>query len=188
MDNDEPLHKWERHEERFEDVALAIETLWRAYGEVNEWIRAADIKAGTVLAANGVIIVAAVAMAVGTGSFTSIVLTHHLVGFFLIASMVAVIVSSIYAALCLTPILSTGAELCLLFIGHIHRHFPTVRSYEQAVRTTLTNPEANLKQISQEVWNSGRVADRKLAFATWSIRYFILSLFCILLTLLLAYG
>ncbi len=57
--------KWERREERLADMALAIETMWRAYSEVNEWIRAADIKAGTVLAANGVVIVAAVALAVG---------------------------------------------------------------------------------------------------------------------------
>ena len=56
------------------------------------------------------------------------------------------------------------------------------------MRTILTNPEANLKEISREVWNSGRIADRKLIFATWSIRYFIASLFFILLTLLIAYA
>ena len=120
MDSNEPFRKWEKHEERLEDVALAIETMWRAYSEVNEWIRAADIKAGTVLAANGVIIVAAVALAVGTGSFTTIVLTRHLAGFFLLATIVAVIVSSIYAALCLTPILihRPGA------VPVVHRPYP----------------------------------------------------------------
>ncbi len=188
MDVNEPFRKWEKHEESFEDVALAIETLWRAYSEVNEWIRAADIKAGTVLAANGVIIVASVALAAGAGSFTAIVLTRHLAGFFLLATIVAVIISSIYAALCLTPIQSTAQELCLLFIGHIHRHYPLAQSYVEAVRTVLTDPEANLKEISLEVWNSGRIADRKLLFATWSIRYFIASLFCMLITLLAAYA
>ncbi len=109
-------------------------------------------------------------------------------GFFLLLAIVAVIVSSIYAALCLTPILSTGEELCLLFLGHIHRRFPTARAYEDAVRVTMTDPEANLTEISYEVWNSSHVADRKLNFATWAIRYLIASLFFIFITLLLAYA
>jgi len=188
MDNGEQFQRWEKHEARFEGVNLAIETMWRAYSELNEWIRAADLKAGTVLATNGVIIIAAGALVVGTGSFTTIVLTHRPVGFFLLATLIAVIVSSIYAALCLTPILTPSPEVCLLFIGHLRRRYPTAKSYEDVVRTILPNPEANLREITDEVWNSAGNAERKLNYATWAIRYLIAALFCVLITLLLAYA
>ena len=49
-----------------------------ALGEINEWIRAQDIKAGVVLAANGVIIVAGAALVVGGGSFNTIVQNHSM--------------------------------------------------------------------------------------------------------------
>jgi hypothetical protein len=167
-------------------VDLAIEAMWRLYGEFNEWSRSADVKASIVMAANGGVLVAATAIAVG-GGFTSIILRHGLVSLFCLAMAFGVIASSVYAALCLVPPLREGDKSSVLRFDYIACEFPSARDYEVAIRQSLINPDAELTLISHQVWSYARILHRKLDYVTWGIRFFIAALLFGLIALLLAY-
>lgn len=176
----------EREELALENLDITIEAMWRIHGEINEWSRGADIKAGIVLAANGAF-VAGVAVALSTGSFLPIVHERQLAGAFLLVSLVAIVISSVYAALCLVPPLRVGEVESLLSPDYIARHFSTGTAYENAVRRTLADAECNLVEISHQVWTVANRLWRKLHYATWGIRFLIASLFFGLMTLLVAF-
>lgn len=175
-----------REEIALENLTITIEAMWRLHSEINEWTRAADIKAGIVLATNGAII-AAIALAVNTASFLAIIEARHLVGAFMLATLAAVVISSVFAALCLVPPLREGEIISPLFTDYIAQRFPTAQAYEETIRATLVDANANLTQISHQVWTSARSQLRKLTYATWGIRFLIASLLFSLLTLLLAF-
>lgn len=173
-------------EVELERLDISIETMWHTNEQVNEWSRGADVKAGIVLAANGVILVASAALAVGTGGFIALLETLR-VAIFFIAVLITVIISSGFAALCLVPPLREGEMSSLLAIDHIAFDFSTATAYEDAVRSALTDTNAMLTVVSHEVWTSARRAGRKLYYVTWAIRFLIASLFFSLITLLIAF-
>ena len=170
-----------------QDVDISIEVMWRLYGEINEWIRAQDFKAGVVLAANGVIIVAGAALVVGGGSFGIIVHHHASVVLDILAAIVTVIISSAFAALCLVPPLRVGEAQSPLFFAYVARHYHSARAYEADIRATLTTADAHLTQITHQVWTSSRSVYRKLTYIDWAIRFFIASLVFSLLAVLSAF-
>lgn len=183
----------EAHPPRPEEVALegidiSIEAMWRLFGEINEWSRAADFKASVVLAADGVILVAAAALAaVGGSGIGAMLLSRRLVSVFLLLTLVNAIISSASAAVCLVPPFGEAEPESVLFMNYIARHFPDASSYEASIRATLTDADANLRQISHQVWSVARIFRKKVSFATWGVRFLIAALLCSLLALLFAF-
>jgi hypothetical protein len=169
-----------------EGIDISIEAMWRIFGEINAWSRAADFKASVVLAADGVILVAAAALAVGSNGFSAMLLAHHLVSLFVLLTLVSAVISSAFAALCLVPPFREAEQQSVLFMDYIARNFPDAPSYEQQVRATLTDADANLQQICHQVWSVARIFHKKVSFATWGVRFLIPALLCSLLALLLA--
>ena len=167
-------------------IDISIEAMWRLYGEINEWIRAQDIKAGVVLAANGVLIIAGAALVVGGGSFSAIIHHQHAVNLCFLATIVTITISSADAALCLVPPLREGEVTSPLYFDYIARYYPSAQSYEEDVRAVLNTADANLTQISHQVWTSARSLHRKIVHINWSIRFFIASLVFSLLAVLSA--
>ena len=98
-----------------------------------------------------------------------------------------VIISSAYAALCLVPPLREGEITSPLFFDYVARHYPSAQAYEKDVRSMLTSADANLTQISHQVWTGARIVRRKISHINWAIRFFIASLFFTLLTVLAAF-
>ncbi len=168
-------------------IDISIETMWRLYGEINEWIRAQDFKAGVVLAANGVIIVAGAALVVGGGSLSASVLHRLVASLCFLTAVVTVIISSAYAALCLVPPVHVGEVTSPLFFEFIALHYPSAQAYEEDIRTSLNTADANLKLISHQVWTSARSMHRKMSYINWAIRFFIATLFFSLCTVLFAF-
>jgi len=175
-----------REEIALENISITIEAMWRIYGEINEWNRGADVKAGIVLATNGAILAGA-AVGLSTGTFLAAVQQRHPVYASMLVALTAIVLSSVCAALCLVPPLREGEIESPLFSDYIARHYPTAKAYEDAVRATLADAPSNLAQISHQVWTESRIQRRKLTYATWAIRFLIASLFFSLVTLLLAF-
>jgi hypothetical protein len=183
---EEPIPGQPPEEVAVEGIDIGIEAMWRVYGEINEWSRAADFKASVVLAANGVLIVAAAALASSAGSFSAL-LRNFLVGICFFIVLVTVVISCAYAARCLIPPLKEGDITSLLFYGYIAAHFPSAHAYEKAVRQSLIDADDNLSQISHQVWSTSRIAKKKIEYTVWSVRFFIAALFFSLVTLIVAY-
>ncbi len=168
------------------DIEISIEAMWQLYGEINEWIRAQDFKAGVVLAANGVVVIAGIAL-VQNGGGMSAALHTQIISLCSTLTILTVIISSAFSALCLVPPLREGAVTSLFFMEYIAQHYASAEEYAREIRATLASADANLAMISHQVWSSARSAHRKITHINWSIRFFILSLFFSLLAILFAY-
>lgn len=147
-------------------MQIAIETMWKNYNTINEWIRFSDTKAGAIIAANGVIatiVFSKLAEAKGFFESTTIFLILLIIG--ILASFFSIILSLV----CLTPTLKIGkTKSSLIFFANIAEKFTSSNDYEKATLNALKNDEQAFSQISQQVWANSKVAWKKYKIVTWA--------------------
>lgn len=147
-----------------------IESLWKIYNAVNEWIKFSDTKAAVVLATNGVVlsIFFSNILKYIKPLFLYQVLTSFVI-LFIIIGTVAGILSIIYAIFCLIPDTGSYKSKSLVFFGDIAQ-FDTPEEYSKEAKKELFN-ELNLKDhIFQEIWINSRIASDKYDNVKLSIK------------------
>lgn len=138
---------------------------WKAVGLVNEWVRHAEGKAATTLAAAGVI----------GGVLYNLVADETDFGLTLeIAVPVAAglaITAAVLAVVALWPrLLSREPATSSLYFEHIARRHPkSSDAYVQELKELIADPAELLDQLGQQVWANARVARRKYRWAGWAL-------------------
>ena len=147
-------------------MKIAIETMWKTYNTINEWIRFSDTKAGAILAANGVIVTIVLSKLTGSKDF---IYSCPIFLILLIIGILASFISIILSIVCLTPTLKVGkATSSLIFFANIAEEFKSPNDYEKAALNALTIDEQSMSQITQQVWVNSKVAWKKYKAVTWA--------------------
>lgn len=150
-----------------DDEAAPVEATeaWKAVGLVNDWVRHAEGKAATTLAAAGVI----------GGVLYNLVKDSHQFGFTLEIAAPAsgglAILAAIFAVVALWPrLFSREPATSSLYFEHIARRHPkSSGGYVQELRELIADPAELLNQLGQQVWANARVAKRKYRWAGWAV-------------------
>jgi hypothetical protein len=139
-----------------------LEFVWRAFTNLNDWVRFSDTKAAAVLAADGVI-VASIATLLA-GSHTS-VFQRPLAIIWLAAIVIAAFYSAVNALTSISPRLKTSEESSsLVFYMDIDRGYPSSAAFTKTLREALANPDRAVTEIGQQVWANSKVASLKYRF------------------------
>lgn len=144
-----------------EDSPVDAAEAWKAVGLVNDWVRHAESKAATTLAAAGVV----------GGVLYNLVKDESDFGIVLaIAAPVAAalaIAGAVCAVIALWPRLRNNEPATSsLYFEHIARRHPdSSAAYVVELRELIADPGRLLDQLGQQVWANARVAKRKYRWA-----------------------
>ncbi len=157
----------------------ALEFMWQAFGNLNEWVRFSDTKAAAVLAADGVLIGALTTVLTGNRPH---VLASTLALIWICAVILAAFYSAAYALASLLPQLrvkpkSSGSDetssveeaSSLVFFADIDKAYPSAAKFHDTVRKALQDPERAVTEISHQVWANSKVAAVKYGRVTKSV-------------------
>lgn len=154
-----------------------LETLWKTYDTINEWIRFSDTKAVAILGINGVV---AGFVFSNLKELKLVLSSYPIILIPLIIGIFTCSVSVYFSIICLAPTLKVGDRDSLIFFAHVAEKFKTPGDYEKAVRQILKNDNDLMGQITNQVWSNSKVAWKKYNAVVWCTRFFILTvLICI---------
>lgn len=143
-----------------------IETLWKTYSTINEWIRFSDTKAGAILTANGVIASIVLSKLPNAKDFLD---THPIFPILLIVGTITTFISIILSIICLSPTLKVGDKTnSVIFFGNIAKTFETYCDYDNIAQDVLANEKHASTQIAQQVWANSKVAWKKYKAVAWA--------------------
>ena len=143
-----------------------IETLWKTYNVINEWIRFSDTKAGAILAANGVI----ASIILSKLPDHQVFLNEHLTLLILLMlGITTTFISIILSIICLNPTLKIGTKTnSVIFFANIAENFQTYDEYEKNALDVLIDEKHAATQIAQQVWANSKVALKKYKAVVWA--------------------
>lgn len=145
---------------------LSLESLWRTYGTINEWIVLADTKAAAILAAQAVVL----GLVVGAMPDPPHTTCAHqqLVWVLPLVSLTALVTigSSLW---CIAPTLKVGEPQSVVFFAHVAECYETPELYVENARETWASEEKASAELGSQIWANSLVASRKywrIAIAT----------------------
>lgn len=159
----------------------ALDFMWQAFSNLNEWVRFSDSKAAAVLAADGVILGAFASLLAGEGTNA---LHGTVVVLWLCSILVATFYSACYALWSLLPQLKVNLpkrrshptpvaaedSSSLVFFMDIDKKFPTSKEFHDKINEALHDPAKAVQQISQQVWANSKVAAIKYSRVEKSLK------------------
>jgi hypothetical protein len=139
---------------------------WKIFDVINARIEHADVKAGAILAACGVISAALIAITTRPGD------RDILLQVFAAASGAFVLMAAAFSCGALWPRrLRRKIPESIVYFDHIAgRSRAAPEEYEDELRTVLADPEAMTKEIIRQIWATSRVAARKYDFLDHAMR------------------
>ena len=162
----------------------ALDFMWQAFGNLNEWVRFSDTKTAAVLAADGVIVSALATVLVGSKPH---ILETWPVILWVTLVMLAAFYSATFALGALMPQLrisrkpaarpteptdeadSSEESSSLVFFMDIDKKFPTAREFHATINEALTNPDRAVNEITQQIWANSKVAAVKYHRVTMAL-------------------
>lgn len=149
------------------------ENLWNTYNTLNEWVRFSDTKATALLAINGVI----------TGFYfsnitelKSILTEKPIVCFPLLMVVIFIFLSTLFSMFCIVPRLKISRKDSLIFFSDIAKNYSNAEDYGKAIEKSLTGGNFN-KEISPQIWANSKVATKKYNWVTYSVCFFVVTVF-----------
>lgn len=138
---------------------------WKAVGLVNDWVRHAEGKAATTLAAAGVVGGVLYNLVKNETDFDLILAIAAP------AAAVLAVVAAVLAVVALWPrLFSREPATSSLYFEHIARRHPkSSDAYVHELRKLIADPAELLEQLGQQVWANARVARRKYRWAGWAL-------------------
>ena len=147
-------------------MKTTIETLWKSYSIINEWIRFSDTKAGAILAINGVIASIVLSKLANGNNFLDV---HQIFPVLLILGTITTFISTIFSIYCLSPTLKVGdINNSLIFFANIAERFGSHYDYEKIAQDVLADEKQAATQIAQQVWANSKVAWKKYKAVAWA--------------------
>jgi hypothetical protein len=148
---------------------MKVDEAWRVLGQVNDWIRFADTKAGAVVAASGVLGGLLVKSAPSRNDFR----THTTYAVLLSLALASVAVGMLLALRVLTPKLRSGEPRSLVYFSHVAKKYPrTPSDFVERFKSMADDENQLAIQVLDQVWANSCVAYRKYRMVTWAIWFF----------------
>lgn len=139
-----------------------IDTLWRTYEIINDWIKFSDTKAAAILALNGVIIGVVLTTVLTNLSDAQIYLDNHaFLRRLLISGIILEALSILCCFFCLKPTLWNKNPSSLIYFGDIRRKYKTSFDYMKAVKEQFTDDDKTVSHITNQIWVNSRIAWKK---------------------------
>lgn len=146
-------------------IDRAIESMWLTYSNINDLIKFADVKAGAILALNGVVLSIILKDSISNKIF---LLDNFLFAIFLYLGILSGILSIITSIYSLKPNMSRDTH-SLIYFRSIYKKYNSILDYNKAVLDVFSCELTALSQISDEVWLISGIAFRKFNIVNWAI-------------------
>lgn len=150
-----------------------IDTLWKIYENISEWIRFADTKASAIIGINAILVGFVV-------SNLSVVITslkgNPLLIVIVSLATISGIASVYFAIKCLSPTLNVGEPTSFIYFAHIALGFDSAEKYSRQIQNSLNNKSEFYEHIASEIWANSKIAWRKYKAVTWSTRLLAISI------------
>lgn len=147
------------------DPTIDAAEAWKAMGLVNDWVKHAETKAATTLAAAGVIGGVLYNLVKDLTTFDCLMkLAIPLCG-------LLILIAAGCAIAALWPRLAGGGPpTSTLYFDHIARKHPHfAAAYVEELRALVCSPDELISQLGQQVWANARVARRKYQAVGWGL-------------------
>jgi hypothetical protein len=145
-------------------VDSELDSLWKTYEHVSEWIRFADTKASAIIGINAILIGFTVSnlAALKTALCGNTVLTTIAV------FAAALSLASVYFSLrCLNPTLNVGEPTSSIYFAHIALRYNSAEQYSQHIQEYLNDQAKFNSHIASEIWANSMIAWKKYMSVTW---------------------
>lgn len=150
------------------------ENLWRILQMTNEWVRYSDTKAVTLLGVQGILLGF---LMKSLGDAFSGEMSLYLLFLILIAFALN-IASVVFAFLCINPQLNSQGSISPIYFGSIANHFKDSGHYYEHFSKTFDEDDHIAKELCSQVYINSCTANKKFCRVTYSLRFFVGSLFC----------
>lgn len=153
------------------------EELWKIYERNCDWIKFSDTKAGILLTIYGIIIT----IIYSNSSDLYLVLNQSKILVFT-STVVGItsIISVSFSFLCINPRLKNTNIKSNIFFGTITKNHLNLKSFKESLK------KHKLKEdLQEQVYTTSKIADKKFKNITWSIRFFVLSLFILIINIII---
>jgi hypothetical protein len=137
---------------------LSLESLWRTYDTINEWIILADTKAAAILAAQA-IVVGLVVGAMPEPPHTTC--AHQQLVWVLPLVILTALVAAGASLWCIAPTLKVGEPQSMIFFAHVAKRYETPELYVETARQTWSSEEKASTELGSQIWANSLVASRK---------------------------
>lgn len=137
---------------------LALESLWRTYDTINEWIILADTKAAAILAAQAVVVGLVVR---AMPDPPHIAWAHRQLVWVLPLVIVTALVAAGASLWCIAPTLKVGEPQSVIFFAHVAKRYETAELYVETARQAWTSEERASAELGSQIWANSLVASRK---------------------------
>lgn len=146
-----------------------------------EWLKFSETKASILLTVYGIIIT--IIYTNSTDVFEA-VKGNTFIGTMSIIVSILSLISIYFAFNCINPRLTNLNPNSIIYFGHIKEKYNSFEDYFKATEGILDNESDFSKQIAEQIHVNSTIAWKKYFNVTWSIRFFIISIIVLLVTIL----
>ncbi|MEQ8628499.1 Pycsar system effector family protein [Ekhidna sp.] len=146
------------------------EFYWRTLMKNVEWIKFSEAKAIFLLTLYGVIIT--IIYSNSKDIYTAFQSSGSLV-FLTVLAVLMSCGSLIYCFLALNPVLKNNDPSSIIYFGHIRSKFKSSEEYRLHAEEVLKNEEQFIQNITEQIFQTSKIAWRKFKFISIGLRFFI---------------
>lgn len=146
----------------------SLESMWRTYEAIGEWIRAADLKVSVLLGAEGIMV----------GFISSRLLVQIMkpaLTVLLIAYALSALATLFCCVMCIKPMLKAGEPTSTIYFDHISRRYSNGENFAKDIINQWGKEGFIEKEVSCQIWAIAKVASRKHSWVAASNWTFVIS-------------
>lgn len=157
------------------------EKYWNVLQYNVEWLKFSETKASVLLTVYGIIIT--IIYTNSADVFTAVE-NNSFIGIMSVIVSILSVISIYFAFKCINPRLKNLNPSSIIYFGHIKEKYNSFEDYFRETEMILENESDFSKQIAEQIHVNSQIAWKKFFNVTWSIRFFILSIIILLVTIL----
>lgn len=147
-----------------------LESMWRTYETVNDWIKVADAKSATILGAEGVLV-----GFIATRGPRGVLCNWAYVGVSALFYLVSLL-TAYFCVRCINPRLDVGEPTSIIFFRHVAESEGGASDYVTSARATWSDDEKASEDLCGQIWANSRVAIKKHLWVKRAIWAFLASI------------
>lgn len=146
-----------------------------------EWLKFSETKASVLLTVYGIIITI---IYTNSENVFNAVETNPFIATMSVVAGISSVISIYFAFKCINPRLKNLNPNSIIYFGHIKEKYSSFEDYFNTADKIMQDENNFSKQIAEQIHVNSQIAWKKFFNVTWSIRFFILSLIIILVTII----
>jgi hypothetical protein len=160
--------------------AKHAERYWEILQNNIDWLRFSETKATLILTVYGILFTIAYTNA---GAVFNSIKGSDLILCLIFIYGILCLTSIGYAFFCVNPALKNPNPNSIIYYGHIAEKYATYGAYKTYAQSIIDNEDKFTDQITEQIHVISNIAWKKYRYVGWSIRFFILSLVVLIITI-----